>query len=62
MDNELKFSKHVPNLCLKAGRKPTALTSLIRILPFDKKILLLKSFVESQFAYTSMGVSQQEVE
>ena len=55
IDNELKFNEHVSTLFSKAGRKLTALIRLTRILPFDKKRTLLKSFVESQFAYSPLA-------
>ena len=54
IDTDLKFNEHVSNLCLRAGRKLTALARparLTKIISFDKRRLLLKSFVESQFAY-----------
>ena len=51
IDTDLKFDEHVSNLCLRAGRKLTALARLTKIISFDKRRLLLKSFVESQFAY-----------
>ena len=51
IDTDLKFDEHVSNLCLRAGRKLTALARLTKIVSFDKRRLLLKSFVESQFVY-----------
>ena len=51
IDNKLKFNDHVALLCKKAGRKITALGRLTRYLQFEKKRTLLKSFIESQFAY-----------
>ena len=36
---------------MKAGRKLTALGRLSRLLPFNKRRLLMKSFIESQFSY-----------
>ena len=51
IDNDLKFEKHISNLCLKAGRKLSALSRMSRFLSFKKKKTLYKSFVESQFKY-----------
>ena len=51
IDNELKFDKHVSNLCLKAGRKLSAVSRISKFLSFEKKRTLYKSFVESQFKY-----------
>ena len=49
IDNDLKFDKHISNLCLKANRKLSALRRMGRYLSFEKKRILYKSFVESQF-------------
>ena len=51
IDRDLKFDNHVSTLCKKAGCKLTALCRLTKFLPFYKRRILLKSFVESQFAY-----------
>ena len=34
IDNDLKFEKHISNLCLKAGRKLSALSRMSRFLSF----------------------------
>ena len=51
IDCDLKFNDHVSTLCKKAGLKLTALCRVTKFLPFHKRRMLLKSFVESQFAY-----------
>ena len=51
VDNELKFNDHLSNVCKKAGSKVTALARVVRILPFHKRRLILKTFIESQFSY-----------
>ena len=51
IDKNLKFDKHVINICKKASAKVTALSRLIRIVPLEKKKILMKSFIESQFSY-----------
>ena len=51
IDKNLKFNKHIADICVKAGRKLTALGRLSRLLPFNHRRLLMKSFFKSQFAY-----------
>ena len=51
IDKELKFKNHLLGVCKKASAKVTALARLVKIVPFDKKRLLMKSFIESQFSY-----------
>ena len=51
LDNNLKFDKHVSNICTKANRKLSALTRVARFLPFKKRRILFKAFIESQFKY-----------
>ena len=50
-DRELKFDKHVPNLCSKVSWKLSALSIMSNFLSFDKKKTLFKGFVESQCKY-----------
>jgi len=51
IDNDLKFDKHVSNICLKANRKLSALARVSKFLSFQKRRTLFKSFIESQFKY-----------
>ena len=51
IDNQLKFDKHVLDLCAKANRKLSILRRLVQYLTFEKKRTLLKAFIESQFNY-----------
>ena len=51
LDNNLKFDKHVSNICSKANRKLNALTRVAKFLPFKKRGILFKAFIESQFKY-----------
>ena len=51
MDSKLRFDEHVTNLCNKTNRKLTALIRLVKFLSFEKKRILVKAFVESQFKY-----------
>ena len=51
IDKNLNFEKHLTILCKKVSGKASTLSRMVMILPFDKKRLLLKTFVESQFSY-----------
>ena len=51
IDKNLNFNEHLSNVCKNASKKVTALARLAKIVPFDKKRLLFKSFIESQFSY-----------
>ena len=51
IDKRLNFNKHLTLLCKKAGNKVTALARVVKLLPFHKSRVLMKSFVESQFSY-----------
>ena len=37
IDNNLRFDKHVSNICLKTNRKLSALTRVAKFVPFKKK-------------------------
>ena len=49
LGNNLKFDKHVSNICSKVSRKLSALTRVAKFLPFKKRRILFKAFIESQF-------------
>ena len=51
IDKNLNFNSHLITLCKKVGQKVTALARIMRFLPFDKRRLILKTFIESQFSY-----------
>ena len=51
VDKNLKFDDHLTNLCKKACSKVSALARIVKILPFHKRHLILKTFIESQFSY-----------
>ena len=51
IDKNLRFDKHVSNICLKANRKLSALTRVAKFAPFKKRRILFKAFIESQFKY-----------
>ena len=54
IDNRLRFNDHIKDLCKTAQQKLSALIRHSHILNFDKRRVVLKSFVESQFGYTPL--------
>ena len=62
IDRNLNFDDHVFTFSKKAGRKLSALSRISNYMSFEKKRILLKAFVESQFGYfplTSMFHSRK---
>ena len=53
LDNYVKFDKHVSNIFSKVNRKLSALTRVAKFLPFKKRRIFFKAFIES----TRMDVS-----
>ena len=51
IDVELNFNHHIALLCNKAGRQINALSRLSNVLNVDTKILILQSFILSNFMY-----------
>ena len=51
IDRDLKFDEHVNNLCKKAYQKLNALVRLAPFMNVDKKRMIMKTFIESQFGY-----------
>ena len=51
VDKKLKFDDHLLNLCKKAGSEVSALARIVKILPFHRRRLILKTFIESQYSY-----------
>ena len=51
IDKNLNFNSHLTTLCKKVGQKVTALARIARLLPFHKRKIILKTFIESQFSY-----------
>ena len=51
IDNNLDFNDHLSSICLKAGRKVTALGRICKYINLDKRRILFKAFIQSQFAY-----------
>ena len=51
VDKKLNFNLHLKTLCKKVNQKVSALARIVRILPFQKRHLILRTFIESQFSY-----------
>ena len=51
LDKDLSFEPHLNKLCKKVNQKISALARIAGILPFQKRRILLKTFIESQFSY-----------
>ena len=51
MEKILNFNEHVFSLCKKAGRKLAVIARLSKATSFNRKRILMKHFVESQFGY-----------
>ena len=51
VDRDLKFDEHVNNLCKKTCQKLSALVRLAPLMNFDKKRMIMKAFIESQFGF-----------
>ena len=49
IDRDLNFDEHVNNLCKKACQKLNALVRLAPFMNVDKKRMIMKAFIESQF-------------
>ena len=51
IDSKLSFNDHIADLCRKTSQKLHALSSVASHMSFDKKRILLKTFITSQFNY-----------
>ena len=51
LDNNLKFEKHVNNLCTKASQKLSALCRVSSFMSTGQKRIIMKAFINSQFGY-----------
>ena len=49
IDKDLKFNDHVNNLCKKACQKLNALARLAPYMSVEKRRIIMKAFIESQF-------------
>ena len=51
VDKKLSFDSHLRTLCKKVNQKVSALARIVHFLPFPKRHLIMKTFIESQFSY-----------
>lgn len=51
IDSELKFDKHVSEICHKVSQKINALSRIASYMTLPKKRIVMKTFIESQFNY-----------
>ena len=51
IDRTLSFDEHIASLCRKAGKKLSVLARLSNFMCTNKKRVLMKAFIESQFSY-----------
>ena len=51
IDRDFKFDENVNNLCKKACQKLNAVVRLAPFMNIDKKRMIMKAFIESQFGY-----------
>ena len=51
IDKDLKFDDHVNSLCKKPCQKLNALARLAPYMSVEKKRIIMKAFIESQFGY-----------
>ena len=54
LNSERKFEKHVKGICNKASQKIHVLSRITSYMSLNKRILLMKTFVESQFNYSPL--------
>ena len=54
IDNQLKFNKHIENLCKKASFKLHALCRICKFLMVEKTRILTNAFINSQFNYAPL--------
>ena len=50
IDRDLRFKKHMQSILCKAGKNLNALSRLCKLLPYNKRRILMNAFVMSQFA------------
>ena len=51
IDNKLSFVKHINNMCDKASQKLNALARISSYMNLNKRKLIMKAFINSQFGY-----------
>ncbi len=51
LDSKLKFSDHISNICIKAGRNLNAIKRVGKFLPTKVKLLLYKTYMSCHFNF-----------
>ena len=54
MDSNLTFENHINNICKRASQKLNALAKVAPYMNMQKRRIIMKSFVTSQFGYCSL--------
>ena len=50
-DSKLKFEEHISKICKTVNKKLNALHRIVTYMSLDKRKMLLKALIESQFSY-----------
>ena len=51
IDSDLTFDEHISSICNKVVKKIIVLSHLVDYMSFDKRRMVMKAFIESQFNY-----------
>ena len=51
IDSELSFENHISNICSKVSKKLNTLGRIAGYITLEKRRMLFKTFIESQFNY-----------
>ena len=51
IDSELNFENHISNICSKVSRKLSAVGCIAGYITLEKRRILFKAFIETQFNY-----------
>ena len=51
IDSELNFENHLSAICNKVSKKINALRRIANYVPLEKRLIVMKTFIESQFNY-----------
>ena len=59
IDSELNFENHLSAICNKVSRKINALGRISKYVPLEKRRIVMKTFIKSQFnsPATTVGIS-----
>ena len=51
IDSDLNFDEHISSICNKVGKKINVPSHVVNYMSFDKRRMVIKAFIESQFYY-----------